>query len=78
VRFQILMAASMKFRVFWDVAPCSHIEVDRRFRGHIFEFRLGHGHFLCISTLPVILFTLIISSLCGFCSELVTVHGFIC
>jgi hypothetical protein len=23
----------MKFRVFWDVAPCSHIEVDRRFRG---------------------------------------------
>jgi hypothetical protein len=23
----------MKFRVFWDVAPCSHVEVDRRFRG---------------------------------------------
>jgi hypothetical protein len=23
----------LKFRVFWDVAPCSHIEVDRRFRG---------------------------------------------
>jgi hypothetical protein len=22
-----------KFRVFWDVAPCSHVEVDRRFRG---------------------------------------------
>jgi hypothetical protein len=22
----------MKFRVFWDVAPCSHVE-DRRFRG---------------------------------------------
>jgi hypothetical protein len=23
----------MKFRVFWDVAPCSHVEFDRRFRG---------------------------------------------
>jgi hypothetical protein len=22
----------MKFRVFWDVAPFSHVEVDRRFR----------------------------------------------
>jgi hypothetical protein len=30
---QVLTAASMKFRVFWDVAPCSHVEVDRRFRG---------------------------------------------
>jgi hypothetical protein len=33
LRFQVLTAASMKFRVFWDVAPCSHVEVDRRFRG---------------------------------------------
>jgi hypothetical protein len=23
----------LKFRVFWDIAPCSHIEVNRRFRG---------------------------------------------
>jgi hypothetical protein len=23
----------MKFRVFWDAAPCSHVEVDRHFRG---------------------------------------------
>jgi hypothetical protein len=23
----------LDFRVFWDVAPCSHVEVDRRFRG---------------------------------------------
>jgi hypothetical protein len=23
----------MKFRHFWDVAPCSRVEVDRRFRG---------------------------------------------
>jgi hypothetical protein len=33
VRFQVLTAASMKFRVIWDVVPCSHVEVDRRFRG---------------------------------------------
>jgi hypothetical protein len=33
VRFQVLTEASMKFRVFWDVALCSHIEVYRRFRG---------------------------------------------
>jgi hypothetical protein len=33
VRLQVLTAASMKLRVFWDVAPCSLIEVDWRFRG---------------------------------------------
>jgi hypothetical protein len=33
VRFQVITAASMKFRVFWDVAPCSHAEVYGRFRG---------------------------------------------
>jgi hypothetical protein len=27
------MAVSMKFGVFWDVAPCGHIEVDRHFGG---------------------------------------------
>jgi hypothetical protein len=31
LKFQVLTAAGMKFRVFWDVAPCSHVEVDRRF-----------------------------------------------
>jgi hypothetical protein len=33
MRFQVLTAASMKFKVFWDVLPCSQIDVDRRFRG---------------------------------------------
>jgi hypothetical protein len=32
LRFQVLMATSTKFRVFWDVTPCSHVEVDRSFR----------------------------------------------
>jgi hypothetical protein len=26
---------NMKFRVFWDVVPCSHVEVDRLFGGAI-------------------------------------------
>jgi hypothetical protein len=33
VRFQVLTTAGMKFGVFWDVAPCNHVEVGRRFRG---------------------------------------------
>jgi hypothetical protein len=33
VRFQVLTAASTKVTVFWDVAPCSLVENDRRFRG---------------------------------------------
>jgi hypothetical protein len=33
VRFQVLTAAIMKMTAFWDIAPCSLIEGDRRFRG---------------------------------------------
>jgi hypothetical protein len=33
VGFQFLTAASMKIIVFWDVAPCSLVEADRRFWG---------------------------------------------
>jgi hypothetical protein len=33
VRFQVLTAGSMKFRILWDVLPCSQVDVDRRFRG---------------------------------------------
>jgi hypothetical protein len=32
VRFQVFTAASMKMTVFWDVAPCSVLEIDRRFK----------------------------------------------
>jgi hypothetical protein len=32
-RFQVLTAASMKFRVFWDVELCSQVGVDRRLSG---------------------------------------------
>jgi hypothetical protein len=30
--FLVLEAAGMKMKVFWDVAPCSYVEGDRRFR----------------------------------------------
>jgi hypothetical protein len=33
VRFYDLAAASMKTTAFWDIAPCSFVEADRRFRG---------------------------------------------
>jgi hypothetical protein len=33
VRFQVLMVMSMKMAVFWDIAPCSLVHTDRRFRG---------------------------------------------
>jgi hypothetical protein len=44
VRFQILTATSMKMTVFWDVAPCSLVDNDRRYRG---AYCLHHqGQFL--------------------------------
>jgi hypothetical protein len=33
MRFQVLTAMSMKVTVFWDVAPCSLVEVYQHFRG---------------------------------------------
>jgi hypothetical protein len=33
VRFQVLTATSMQMVVFWDVSPCSLVEIDQRFRG---------------------------------------------
>jgi hypothetical protein len=32
VKFQVLMAASMKMTIFWDVEQCNLVEVYRRFR----------------------------------------------
>jgi hypothetical protein len=33
IGIQKMLNSVMKFRVFWDIAPCSHVEVDRCFRG---------------------------------------------
>jgi hypothetical protein len=32
-RFQVLTAAGVKMAVFWYAAPCSLVDIDRRFRG---------------------------------------------
>jgi hypothetical protein len=32
LKFEIVAVASMKMTVSWDVAPCSLVETDRRFR----------------------------------------------
>jgi hypothetical protein len=33
VRFYVLAAANVKITAFWDVAPCSVVEIGRRFKG---------------------------------------------
>jgi hypothetical protein len=43
VRLQVLTAASIKIRVFWNVMPCSLIGVDRRFRGAYCLHHQGNG-----------------------------------
>jgi hypothetical protein len=37
----LITSLILKFRVFWDVAPCSYVEVDRRFRGTYCIHHLG-------------------------------------
>jgi hypothetical protein len=39
VRFEVLAAAGRKMTVFWDVAPCSLIEIDWHFRRANFIIR---------------------------------------
>jgi hypothetical protein len=49
VRFQVFKAASMKITVVWDVAPCSLVDIDRRFRG----IQCLHNHGLVAETLLI-------------------------
>jgi hypothetical protein len=44
VRFQVLTTASMKTTVFWDIAPCSLVEVCRRLRGGCCLHHQGDVH----------------------------------
>jgi hypothetical protein len=46
VKLQVLMVASMKMIAFWDIVPCSFIEVDQRFRG---AYCLHHQGNKCIT-----------------------------
>jgi hypothetical protein len=41
LRFQVLTAASVKVAIFWDIAPSSLVEIDRRFRGAYCLHRQG-------------------------------------
>jgi hypothetical protein len=43
VRFQVLTVTSVKMIAFWDIAPRSVVEIDRRFRG-VYRFQIqGDG-----------------------------------
>jgi hypothetical protein len=45
----------LKFRVLWAVAPCSHVEVDRRFKGAYCLHHQGADHCLwksCFGNIP--------------------------
>jgi hypothetical protein len=39
--FQVLTPTSMYMAVFWDVAPCSLVDTDRRFRGAFYLHHQG-------------------------------------
>jgi hypothetical protein len=43
VRFEVLMAVSMKKTIFWDVTPCDLVEVYRCSRGTCFYLPLDEG-----------------------------------
>jgi hypothetical protein len=81
VRFKVLTAASMKFRVFWDAASFSHLEVNRRFRGayclhhHLRNVGLQRENSSVVIVMAAVMLVrpldsnLVISSTC-FCSAL--------
>jgi hypothetical protein len=41
LRYQVLMAVSTKVTAFCDIAPCSFVEIDRRFRGAYYSHHQG-------------------------------------
>jgi hypothetical protein len=41
MRFQVLTAAAIEMTVFWIIAQCSLIQVDRRFRGAFYRLYQG-------------------------------------
>jgi hypothetical protein len=46
MRFHVLMAATIMFRVFWDILLCSQIDVDIDFEYRIvrlYEISCSHG-----------------------------------
>jgi hypothetical protein len=45
LRFQIPTAANMKMTAFWDIAPCSFVEEERRFREVYYLHHQGVSNF---------------------------------
>jgi hypothetical protein len=56
VRLWVLMAAGMKFRVFWNIAPCSHVEKDRRFISAYCLHHQGNESKLQVLSSPIPIF----------------------
>jgi hypothetical protein len=60
MRFQILTATSKKMTAFWDIAPCSLVDVDRRFRAihrpdnggitHLWKFGLLQRNYTALNS----------------------------
>jgi hypothetical protein len=75
VRFQVLTASSMKIRAFWDIAPCSLVGIDLRFRSAYCLHHHGDIIFLSISLLSwesQISYTIITFTACTVRNELET------
>jgi hypothetical protein len=43
-----LTGSNMKMAVFWDIAPCSLVEVDRRFKGRYCLHQQGDESFIAL------------------------------
>jgi hypothetical protein len=49
LRLKILTATSIKMTVYWDVVPCSLVEIDRRFRGACCLSHQGDRRYLSVT-----------------------------
>jgi hypothetical protein len=66
----------MKMAVLWDIAPCSLVDTDRRFRGVYCFLRPDDGLMWEMMPLPLVIITVAITQfsekvdLCGFKNDL--------
>jgi hypothetical protein len=62
--FQVLTVASTKMTAFWDIAPCSLVEVDRRFSVVYCGRHRGNGffHFTTAVFRATLMITIIMTS----------------
>jgi hypothetical protein len=48
VRFQVLMVTNVKMAVFWDVSPCSLVDIDCHFRGAYCLYHQRDEYVICV------------------------------